>query len=611
MARYYQSPKNDLVDLTPRIPVEFYSKLIEQAQQNLNQANATSSAFMSDAYGQKFIDEASRNKAMELAQAPLSEALDKEFVTPATIARAVGQASQAIAPWQNINAKHLEQAKREQELRDRWGSNYIGNSVMSQKLMTPEGNWINPDDIKLIAGNTEDAGKLFDQYMADWKNHVQNIEGGLQAVPGNPAFLQAITTTYRGMTPSDKKKFMESGEWKRFAGDLVPLMDAVKASGQDPMQWLEKNIDTYTNQLVQQPSTTRQFVNNPNYKPGGGDDPNFLPIGVPRVTDFTTEIAKTKEDISNTRDLINYTTKVNRPKFTSDPSKGTVLPGLVNKSNSDSRGNELYINPHPTEKDFVEAQRAYNKLAAKYPQVEAEVRQRLLDKGDYPKDPLKFRKLLQNAVLDELEVKASKNALVSDHAIDFQDASFEQGLSREIALNVSRNNLEDVKVYSTDGSSTTLGDLYTKDWDKVLATPNASGTFSLNKEGKTYIIPTHDEKGVPLNIVNNDASKTSALMGKVFSNRYKYDKDSYEPMELGYSIPMNIRLGNATQQVVGYPIYKYNNDKQLLRAVLDANGEPYKINGEVYWQPMDLGEFQMDAGTALYYQLNIPNYKKN
>ena len=63
MARYYQKPQSPIVDLTPQYPAEFYSKLIEQAQQNLNQGTAAGNAFMADAYGQEFIDQAARDKA--------------------------------------------------------------------------------------------------------------------------------------------------------------------------------------------------------------------------------------------------------------------------------------------------------------------------------------------------------------------------------------------------------------------------------------------------------------------------------------------------------------------------------------------------------------------
>lgn len=616
MARYYQRPQNDIVDLTPQYPVEFYSKLMEQAQQNLNQASATGAAFMTDAYGQEFIDQASRDKAMALAQDPISKALDKDFVTPATIAKAVGQASQAIAPWKNINKVHLEQAKREQALRDKLGANYIGNSVMKQSLMTPEGNWINADDIKLTAGNREDLVQALAKDNAGRADLKRDFESKWNTILGGKAFEKKIKKVL-GLTEEERvAEFVNNQEMaKKYLAQMPEFAKAIAASGADPVEYMTQEIDQWSKQLVRGYDYDSKYIDNPDYGGGNGDFPP-QPPGY-RVTPFTTNVEKIKEDISRIKKLVNYTPESRQIGKRGDTGNVSIaLSGLVNYGNSGAN----YRNPHPTEEDFVKANKEYNRVMVDYPHIEDEARRELAKQGIRPKsnskeDLLEFNKQVKNLTLDKLEKYASENALVSDYRIDFQDRSFEQGLAREIALNVTQQGLSDLEVYDNSGNSTTLGSLFAKDPDKVYATPNASGTFSLTKDGKTYTIPTHDADNAALNIVNQDATRTSKLMKTIFQNQYKVDRSAYEPMDLGYSIQIPINTDRGTTTIVGNPVYQYfrdpNGKNVLYRYIIDSNNEPFTVDGQLFMEPISIGEFQKNAATALYTQLNIPNYNKN
>ena len=162
MARYYQKPQSPIVDLTPQYPTEFYSRLIDQVQQNRNQASAASAAFMSDAYGQEFINQAARDKAMELAKDPLAKALDKDIVTPASMAQAVGQASKAVAPWKNLNKKQMELVKQAEAYKLQHGANALVKDPSKMSLMDDNGSWVDPNNLKLTALNAKQFDEIFD-----------------------------------------------------------------------------------------------------------------------------------------------------------------------------------------------------------------------------------------------------------------------------------------------------------------------------------------------------------------------------------------------------------------------------------------------------------------
>ena len=598
MARYYQKPQSPIVDLTPQYPTEFYSRLIDQVQQNRNQASAASAAFMTDIYGQKHLDAVTRDRVMELAKDPLAKALDKDIVTPASMAQAVAQAGKIVSPWKNINAIHVEQAEREQKLRDTWGSNYIGNSVMQQSLMTPEGNLISPDDIKLTAANTEDAGKLFDQYMADWKNHVQNIEGGLQAVPGNPAFLQAITTTYRGMTPDDKKKFMESGEWKRFAGDLVPLMDAVKASGQDPMQWLEKNIDTYTNQLVQQPSTTRQFVNNPDYKAGVGLETVFG-----NGVSFKSKPASQLGNVE-TQELLNKA-KGNVNKFSLAQGSG--------------RGDEIglpfldYRNPE--ERGGIQ-QQSLIALTKKYPLIAKQFTgegERITPSNQAAAlgNPSKFLgKLDEAGFLGAIE-QISNDPTYFNSVIDYQDPNISAGLQRRLLTTLLNSSNNSATVIDEEGKNHKLKDVMSgvKDTDMEVPQFVNNGQVVVKVKGKQYTVNTVDNNGAGYGIFDKREEPMVQMAAALDKSSFEYFDKPHDLPDVSHvesyirrpdGTPMTDERGAPVRYTPKYQVMtgldpNGNYRNYVIKTFMDLNGEPHTINdGKPYQQTMSIGEAQAE-----------------
>lgn len=233
MARYYNAPKNDIVDLTPRVPIEFYSKIMEQAQQNLNQANATGAAFMTDLYGQKYIDEASRDKAISQAQQPIAQALDRDFVTPATIASAVTQAGQLAAPWKNLNQKQVELAKNYEEDKRRLGVNFLGTDPTKISLMQND-RLISPEELKYASMNAKD---IYDTFGQTYGANLLGVTD--KKVASDIPFKYKLEKT-KGLTKEEKLALLSPG-----TKDAVELASKMMATNPNLRQGL---MDIYGNE---------------------------------------------------------------------------------------------------------------------------------------------------------------------------------------------------------------------------------------------------------------------------------------------------------------------------------------------------------------------------
>jgi len=204
MARYYQAPKNDIVDLTPQYPVEFYANLMDKAQKNLDTANALGAQFKTDAYGREYVDEKTRDAMMAKGMQPIEEALAKQFVTPSTIAKGVSQSSAILAPYQNLNKKQLELVKAYQEDKRKYGAYFLGNDPTQQSLMQ-EGKLISPEELKYTAINTKDVYDMFgDAYGANLLKVTDN------RVDSNIPYYYKIEKT-KGLSLEEKNTKLKVG----------------------------------------------------------------------------------------------------------------------------------------------------------------------------------------------------------------------------------------------------------------------------------------------------------------------------------------------------------------------------------------------------------------
>lgn len=266
MARFFQPIQQQVVRMDTPVNVDFYANLLNQAQGNLEKGTAMQAKFLEDAYGQKYLDEATRNAQINKAQELIKNSLESEFVSPSRVGRDVIKASQQLSPWKNLNEKQIEEYKRQQDLQARYGSNYIGNDVSKLSLTDDNGNLINPDRIKNIAGNREDLVQAFMRDNAGLANKVTDIPGQWRTTAGGQ-LLEQITQKIKGLTEQERAQMFDNNPQvvELYMKQMPALSEAIQASGQNPSEYLSKEISNISKQLVGGTTIERQHAANQDY----------------------------------------------------------------------------------------------------------------------------------------------------------------------------------------------------------------------------------------------------------------------------------------------------------------------------------------------------------
>ena len=617
MARYYQRPQNDIVDLTPRIPLEFYSNMINQAQQNLNQASATGAAFMSDAYGQEFIDQASRDKAMALAQDPISKALDRDFVTPATIAKAVGQASQAIAPWKNINKVHLEQAKREQALRDKLGANYIGNSVMQQSLMTPEGNWISADDIKLTAGNREDLVQALAKDNAGRADLKRDFESKWNTILGGKAFEKKIKKVL-GLTEEERvAEFVNNQEMaKKYLAQMPEFAKAIAASGADPVEYMTQEIDQWSKQLVRGYDYDSKYIDNPDYKIGSGFTHTGAPLKAATYDRGVSEIEKTKLNLNRARAAVDPDKYTNPSQESWAERNLGVVKDLndfgdfvAQKLTGDKNAKLNPLHTLFTDEDFVVSEKkgqevlkeAKIKYKSIYKQIDktAEFLEYMPDKkfdpaklsdADYRKQVQKARDL---AFLDRVEIIESDiySPLTS---YDPKDKDFNEGMDATVFNGIKGK----TKVKDDSGKDVLLSDLYKKDKVRKFLARN-DGNLDIVADGKVHSLHIFDDNGSGTGVIDDRSEAILNVQKKLYEALWATEDDDIMNTNVSYgNIPVPVPGYNG----LGIPVYTVRRN--------DIAGQPNDIY-VTYYDPETGAPHTDERGNTLTYPTTLNEIAQN
>jgi len=161
MGRYGNQPQQNLINMFSPINTEFYQGLLNQAQGNLTQSAGMQAKFLEDAYGQKYLDRATRDIEVGKAEQAVAGALDKDFVSPAQTIKTISKASAGLAPWRNLNEKQLELAKQAEQFKLQHGANALMTDPSKISLTNPDGSLKTPEQLKFTGLNAEDIDKIF------------------------------------------------------------------------------------------------------------------------------------------------------------------------------------------------------------------------------------------------------------------------------------------------------------------------------------------------------------------------------------------------------------------------------------------------------------------
>lgn len=626
MARYYNAPKNDIVDLTPKVPIEFYSKIMEQAQQNLNQANATGAAFMTDLYGIEHIDEAARNKAIAMGQEPIAQALDRDFVTPATIASAVSKASQLVNPWRNLNTKQVKEAKREQELRDKWGSNYIGNSVLSQKLYNPEtGSWIKPEDIQLIAGNREDLVQALARDNAGRADLKREIEGNWRTILGGKAF-EKKNTRVTGLTEAERvAEFVDNQNMaKQYLAQMPEFAKAIAASGIDPVDYMTKEINQWSKQLVKGEDYDSKYLDNPDYGKTRG---NVSYTGAPlKATTYDRGIDKMegkKSDIQSAREYLNPNLVKKRWGEDGALMSNSAVSGVnwvgdkvAQLFTGDKNAKLNPLHTLFTDEDFVTSERKGAEVLKDKKDKYRSLYKTIDKSGDFLKympdknfDQAKLsNQEYRNAVskardlafLDAVEkIEATQYSPLTSY--DLKDADFDKGMDRAIEVGMKNSTV----VRTDNGEEVELPSLYAKEKSRKIL-PRNDGNLDIIVDGVVHTLDVFDNNGKGTGVVDQRSQNVLKVQKQLYDALWETEDDKIFNTAINYgNTPVPVPGYNGT----GIPVYTVERSNQpgqpnnIMVTYYDPEtGTPHEdANGMPLTYPATLAEIAQNTAEILKY----------
>lgn len=161
MARYIKQSPRQVQSMYNPMDIGFYAGILNSAQQNLNEASKIQAAYEDDIYNIKTFDPTTKEAYIKKAQEAIGNELDRDFVSPANVAKGVARASKVLAPFKNINEKQLELAKAFQEDKRRLGANFWGNDPTTTSLMKETGELLTPEELQYDVIDASDIDKAF------------------------------------------------------------------------------------------------------------------------------------------------------------------------------------------------------------------------------------------------------------------------------------------------------------------------------------------------------------------------------------------------------------------------------------------------------------------
>ena len=520
MARYYKSPDNQILDITPTIPLEFYSKIMDTVAQNRKEAEVLAAKAKEDAYGISYIDKNARDKYVGDAEKLINSGIDQNYATAATMARMVGKAKQVLSPWQNVNAKHLAEAEREQKLRDAYGATYVGNSVKGMSLIDQNGKLISPDDIQLYSGDLKEADEFFKTTYGPIANKTRDELGNWHEILGGIALEQTKNTTL-GLTEKEVNDLVANTDYNEMAKKLPQLDKAIKESnignGASTNVLQERFREWAKGNLIMGNKIDSDHINNPNYGIGYGEEE------IPEIPDMLsyTNTAQNEEDTDFTfADMadVRETGKNFWNLSKSSNNKNRNIQDFY--SLFETSANNKFMNAY---KDIWEASKI------KYPN-------NLKQAVDY---------FVDNVHKVRLNPNNKENAVFTQKRFDMNSKDTDAAFFRTMF-----NGNPSFEIEGSKGNKIKLGKLGEKN---ALVTFRDDGNFVISSADDSYTLRTGDDPQA-LNVVPQQIKPIIQTQNKLFKLRFKsvLTQEDKQPVSVGIKLksPKGNGVGRVYYQVV-------------------------------------------------------------
>lgn len=573
MGRYYKAPENEIVDITPKIPVEFFSNLINKAAENRDKSYQSAAMYVDDLTGQEYRDKETRDKVINRAKEELNKSLDLTFPDLANIANAMVNANRYVNKWKLLNKKHVEGVKEEENLKRQWGAYYRGNSVADKKLMKDNGEFVDPEELDLIAANADTYFKLLQEQYKEQLNRIREKSLGLTPVEGGK-FYKYGTKTLKGLTLEEAQAEADKMANEGFSTLLSPADPYVRAVAaslgitnptkedlkQGPLyNYLHKELSQWTTtNLVRGEELRENYLANPGWSSGSG-----LTI-IPKDALLSTREHKPygKEDIAGL------------DKNTA--GKYNTIYNLV----------ENWINN--TDKDAGKKLMAYPEFKKLYSQY------MYLDKN---KRPVLDIDGLKQAAKETFGAALGKFST----QVDFKDKEASTGM---VNMVLNNNNLPRLIGFNINGiSSNVTSKLNASNIKGVSISTNGNLLITYDKKNSTgselsdvIEINAFDEYGNPTGAYDNETLPLAKMLYKIHTEKYKV-ADKKDPTLIGTvsNIPYIDKDNNVYKDILLNAKYSIYSDRGRYFGLVEyVDGDGNVVNS--YSKPLEQVQHDLILG---------------
>lgn len=562
MARYIKQSPRQVQSMYNPIDIGFYAGILNSAQQNLNEASKIQAAYEDDIYNIKTFDPTTKEAYIKKAQEAIGNELDKDFVSPANVAKGVARASKILAPFKNVNEKQLELAKRMQEQQDRWGSDWIGGDITKMSLTNPTtGELITPTELSLKSGNRQDLVKAILADNAGLSEMVREKPGTWKTILNGQAY-EVKDAKIKGLTEEERiAKFVKFADnnpnlVQQYMQQMPGFAEAVKASGMNPEEYIARELDTVSRQFVKGIEYDRSHIANQDYVSSSATYPSIVtPDAISTFNGIKTNDIKKKESrLSSIKNGIDGVYTPPKQDKTYMPQGTNGLPSEVMYAQR-STG----YTPSTTEM-FNRNEKEFQELT----KDKAGLWRRVWGKHGFPGyDKIDKYKEAQKEFISQLEV-LEKEGLGTVTGYHPNSNGFDKTMANALMIGLSTTGRK------VDGKKSDV--LFKGGTGDVKIMPRNDGNITMIKNGTAYDIEVFESDGeTPTGVLDSESSAVLKFQKNLYDGMFDFSDENYKkPLTLGKAVMFPTDDGKNVGVI---PVYKY-----VQSFIEDEKGKEIPIN---------------------------------
>jgi len=162
MARYLTAPQQQIIPMSNPVNVEFYSNLLNKAQQDLERGTAIKAAAIEKYNDIPFLSKEDMDAVVGKAQGMLKDATEADFVSPSKVTNAVLSANAEVMPGVQAAKAKAKAADMYERMRLQYGPNFWGGTDPSTVGIVDKttGRYVDPNTFKATGIDASEVDKL-------------------------------------------------------------------------------------------------------------------------------------------------------------------------------------------------------------------------------------------------------------------------------------------------------------------------------------------------------------------------------------------------------------------------------------------------------------------